>query len=160
MDNTVIEKDLFQLGMWWRIFYGSLRIVIGVVLLRFVHLPFSEALKLLLHSELVEDPSDTVLFNVLLFFQHHPFHISYFLALYFIFWGVVDVGLSWALLKHQLWAFPFSLALIISFMFYEVVRFFHTHSPSLIALLIVDAFVFWLIYREYQRIRRRNTLTV
>ena len=154
--ETELEIDLFTVSMWWRVIYGTFRVVVGVLLLRVIHHPFDSVVAGIMHTELVEHPNDTILFHFLAFLQQHPFTITYFFAFYIIFWGAVDIVLSVSLLRHQLWAFPFSLLLIASFMFYEIIRYTHTHSHTLLILLCIDTFVFWLIYREYQRMLTKH----
>lgn len=153
MHNRTVNR-LFIISMWWRISYGALRIVTGLTLLQYVHRPLYDLVAQLMRTELIEDPADTLVFTVVTYLQHHSLQITYFAAVYFLFWGVIDIVLSLCLLKHQLWAFPLSLSLIVSFMVYEISRFLHTGSWLLILLLAVDSFVFWIIYREYRFLKR------
>ena len=134
--------------MWWRITYGLFRAGIGIVLLKVVGRPLSEVLLSLMSHELIHHPHEGVRQAI----EHMPFTVTYFLAIHFIFWGVLDILLSIFLLRHQLWAFPFSIGLIILFIFYEIFRFFHTHSLVLLALMALDIFVIWLIWGEYQKL--------
>lgn len=151
------EHLLFAVGMWWRILYGVFRISLGLLLLKIIHQPISELLRTLWRNDLVDDPRSSLAFYLFNFFAHHDFTVTFFFAFYFIFWGVVDILLSVALLHHQMWAFPFSVMLIISFMVYELVRLLETHSPVLIVLLCIDTLVLWLIYREWSRLVKKGT---
>ena len=146
-----IISELFQLGMYWRIAYGSLRIILGSALLKVVGVPFTEILYKLMQHEITEDSSDVLFQLAHSFFQAHPFSVTYFLAFYLIFWGCIDIGLSIYLLRHKLWAFPVSLVLIAFFIFYEIYRYFHTHSFVLLMIITVDIGIFWLIRREYSK---------
>jgi uncharacterized membrane protein len=103
--------------------------------------------------ELVQDHSDKLYTLASYWLGHHPLSITYFLASYFIFWGVVDVVLSVELLRERLWAFPASLVLIAGFVLYEIVRFTHTHSLILLWIIFVDTFIFWFIKREYKKLK-------
>lgn len=122
------------------------------MLLRVVHVPFSDIFYSIMRQEIINDPNDFLFQTVNSFLITHPFSVTYFLAVHLLFWGVVDIGFSIALLKQKMWAFPVSLVLIGCFMSYEIYRYFHTHSMTLLAVLAVDAFVFWLIAREYNRV--------
>ena len=146
------SSAFFRFSMWWRIFYGSLRLVFGAVLLQAVGSPFSVLLHRVMGHELVEDPSDVLFFAVSFIVNHQHLYITYFLAFYFIFWGFLDIFLSVNLLKDKLWAFPVSLYLITFFVIYEFFRYFHTHSIMLLVVIVIDIFVFWLIHKEYRRI--------
>jgi len=151
MQDEKIEDNLFRYTMWWRIFYGVLRTVLGLALLKVTHTPFSDLLYTIMGKELIEDPSD-FLFNTLLsFLQVHPLSVTYFLSAYLIFWGLLDIFLSINLLKHRVWAFPVSLYLIAFFMIYEMYRFFHTYSLFLFSVIVIDVAIFMLIRREYKK---------
>lgn len=151
-----IEAKLFRYGMWWRIFYGGLRIVIGLILLRVIDMPFSEILTHLLGYELSDESSLFLFSFVGSFLQSYPFTVTLFLAGYLLFWGMIDIILSVSLLRHKLWAFPLSLVLIAFFIVYAIYRFFHTDSLILLAVIILDIIIFWLIKTEY--IKRKNNL--
>lgn len=149
----IYTSTLFKYGMWWRIFYGVLRTIFGFILLKLVDVPFADLLYKVMNYELVEDPSDMLFYTLHTFLQTHPLTVTHFVAAYLIFWGVVDVFLSVSLLKHQKWAFPVSLYLITFFVAYEIYRLFFTHSFILLSVILVDTFVFWLIWREYRNCR-------
>ena len=151
MNAGVIENRLFKLGMWWRIIYGFLRLIIGFAFLKIVNTPFLDILYKLTRTEIGEDPTDFIVSFINSFLQNHPFTVTYFLAAYLIFWGVVDMILSASLLRHRLWAFPVTLWLIAFFVLYMIYRFTYTHSPILLATIIFDFFIFWLVYKEYKK---------
>lgn len=138
--------------MWVRIVYGSLRVLLGLSLLRLIGVPFLDILTKLLRRELVEDPTDSLYSTLATQLHHHPLYVTKFLAIYFLFWGIIDIVLSYQLIKHRLWAFPVTFVLIAGFMMYELLRFNHTHSLILLGLLIVDSITLFLTWREYQRL--------
>lgn len=140
---------LFHLGMWWRIIYGFLRIIIAVLLLQHVGTPVSDIFLKLMSHELIQDPNDRVIQMV----NHLPYLVTYYLAFYFMFWGVMDIFMSILLLRHQLWAFPVAIYMIVVFIVYELFRFFHTHSLMLLAVIGMDVFIIWIIKREYKKLK-------
>ena len=144
---------MFNIGMWWRIGYGLLRILFGFTLLKVVGVPLIDVATILMSHELVEDPSDILYSFVTNILASHQLYVSYFLAVYFIFWGVVDVVLSYNLIKHRLWAFSVSFALIGLFILYEVIRFTHTHSLILLWVICIDGFILWLVWRESKKLK-------
>lgn len=155
--NPAWREQLFVIGMWWRIVYGVLRIFFALALLRVVGKPFIDVLAPLMQHELHQDPNDFLLSHLTSLLISHPFNITYFAAVYFLFWGVVDIVLSYNLLKHNLWAFPISMLLIGGFLVYEIFRFSHTHSPFLFSVMCLDAFILWLVYREYKKLHQPTT---
>lgn len=145
---------LFFLGMYWRIFYGLLRILFGITLLKVVGTPLLEVIHNLMGHELTEDSSDILFKTVNLLLSHYTFYVTYFLAGYFIFWGTIDIFLSYNLIKEKLWAFPASLWLIGLFIIYSIFRFTSTHSLVLLSVILFDVVIFLLIYKEYQKLRK------
>lgn len=144
----------FHIGMWWRIFYGAMRLALGVVMLKFfIGIPFSELLYDVMSHEVTEDPTDALFQFVYILLQDHSFTVTYFVALYLIFWGIIDVVLSVCLLKRKLWAFPVSIGLIGLFVFYSIYRFFHTHSLVLLGVICIDMLVLYVIHREYRLLK-------
>ena len=148
-----LEERLFNIGMKWRIGYGFFRILFGLALLKVVGTPVIQVVSTLMRHELVEDPSDILYSFITNVLTSHPLYITYFLSFYFIFWGVLDVTLSYNLIKHRLWAFPASFLLISLFVIYEVTRFIDTHSFILLGIILLDIIILWLIRREHKKIK-------
>ncbi len=149
--------QLFFLGMYWRIFYGFLRVLFGVALLKVVGSPLLEVIHDFMGYELVENSSDILFVMVNYFLSEHSFYVTYFLASYFIFWGVVDIFLSYNLIKERLWAFPVSIVLIGLFVSYSIVRLTFTHSTLLLSVIVFDLIILWLIYKEYLKVKQEKT---
>jgi uncharacterized membrane protein len=74
-----------------------------------------------------------------------------FASLYLISHGVVKVALVICLWMSKLWAYPLTIVVFALFMIYQVHRFTHTHSWSLIALTVFDAVIIYLTWQEYQQ---------
>lgn len=157
---NISEERIFIIGMWWRIGYGMLRILLGLALLKVIGMPLIDVMNILMSHELVEDSND-VLYS---FFTHlltnHPLYVSYFLSVYFIFWGVVDVVLSYNLIKHRMWAFPISFALMSLFILYEIFRFGHTYSLILLSVILIDSLILWIVWREYKRLKNNPSIKI
>lgn len=155
VERGELQTQLFRIGMWWRIFYGLGKLLFGLFLLQYIGLSINEVVQHVFLHELVEDPQDLAMSMVVGFFDTHMYVVTYFLASYFIFWGVVDMFLSVNLLRDRIWAFPISLVLIVLFICYEIVRFFHTHSIVLLGIIFIDVILVYLIYEEYAKLKRR-----
>jgi uncharacterized membrane protein len=146
---------LFRGSMWWRIGYGSLRLLLGAMLLRVVGIPFSEVFRNIMSHELLQDPTDVLFQFVYHLLEVHTLTVTYFVAFYLIFWGTIDIFLSLCLLRHKLWAFPVSLGLIMLFVLYSVYRVLHTHSPILLGVILIDLCIMYLMHHEY-RVQKRK----
>ena len=158
MDTAELENEAFRIAMVWRIGYGTLRTILGFVVLKLVDLPLSQVLMEAMSFELKQDPTHIFFQTISAFLQTHPFTVTKFIALYLIFWGIVDIVLSIFLLRHKLWAFPLSLCLIGFFIVYELYRLLYTHAPAFLFLIIIDSVIFWLTVIEYKRVKNRRTL--
>lgn len=145
---------LFRIGMWWRIAYGAFRLFLGVILFQLVGTPVLDIFYKIMGHEIIEDPSDILMYVLNPLFQHLPFTITYFVAIYLIAWGIIDIFLSVNLLREKMWAFPVSFYLIGTFICYEIYRFLHTHSVVLALVIIIDCVLLWLIVKEYFRLKQ------
>lgn len=153
-----IEEAAFKAAMYWRILYGSVRVFIGYKLLSLVGLPAVDAYQHLFSYELARDPHDALLRLAGHLLASHGFSVTYFLAAYLLFWGVMDVLLSISMLRVHLWAFDASLVIMVLFIMYELFRLSHTHSHALFGFILVDLFIVFLIYHERGRIIARHAL--
>ncbi len=147
---------LFKLSMWWRIFYGLLRLFVGIALLRLIGQPLSEFVYTLMAHEITGKTGDAVLEKIYLLFETHDFTVTYFIASYFIFWGIIEIILSFCLLRRVRSAFPITMAFIVVFICYSIFRLTHTHSLILLSVIIIDIGIFYLIKHEYSRITRKR----
>lgn len=154
--SSNLGRRLYVVSMWWRIGYGFLRIIFGVALLHAIGEPISDVIKIGMQHELVQNHSDRLYHAVHHALLAHPLYVTYFLSIYFIFWGTLDIILSYNLLKGRHWAFPASLICIAGFIAYEMVRFTHTHSYILLGVVMIDLVIFALIYTEYKKIRPKK----
>ncbi len=145
---------LFTLSMFWRIVYGLLRLILGVSFFKVIGQPLSEFVYTIMAHEITGKAGDAILEKIYLLFETHDFTVTYFIALYFIFWGTVDVVLSLCLLNHVRSAFPITMGLIVLFICYGIFRLTHTHSLVLFTVIIVDIGILYLIRYEYKKLSR------
>lgn len=122
----------------------------GIALL---FIPVSYFLDLIAHyaeAELHEDSTSFIASHLLQLSHEAALVSGTFIALYLLSRGLIKVVLIWAMLKHKLWAYPSSLALLGLLIMYQMYEFFTTHSYVLVALSIFDLVVMYFIWREYQ----------
>lgn len=145
---------LFHMSMWWRIFYGFLRVILGSTLLKITGQPVREFIYSIMEHELTGKATDIVLSKVYIFFEIHDFTITYFLAGYFIFWGTIDIVLSLCLIHRIKKAFPIAMGIIVLFILYGIVRLTFTHSLTLFAVILIDLGILYLINHEYIKLKK------
>jgi len=63
----------------------------------------------------------------------------------------VKIVLVTALLRNQIWAYPWMILFLVVFIVYQVYRMTFAFSIGLLGLTIFDLAVVWLTYREYRK---------
>ena len=108
----------------------------------------------LTQDEFIEDPQDFVATHLLNMAQGFSVSTKNFYVFYLLSHGVVKLFLVAGLLKNKVWAYPASLVVLAVFIAYQIYRFTYTQSPGLVLLTIFDLLVMYLIWHEYQLVRR------
>jgi uncharacterized membrane protein len=105
-------------------------------------------------DEFGEDPNDAVATFLLNMAQGFSVGTKNFYVFYLLSHGIVKVFLVAGLLRNKIWAYPASLAVLALFIIYQVYRYSYTRSIGLVLLTAFDFIVMYLIWHEYQLIRR------
>ncbi|WP_223308949.1 DUF2127 domain-containing protein [Glutamicibacter nicotianae] len=106
------------------------------------------------HHELSEDPQDFIARFLVSLAERLDVSATLFAAAYLLFHGIVKVVLVWAVLRNQLWAYPWLIGFLIAFIVYQIYELFISFSWGLIGLTVFDAFIVVLTWRAYQLHRR------
>ena len=157
MELTPQEKrirQLFRLGIFLKGIHAVIEVVGGLLLLGIPLRAFAHLAIWLTQAELLEQPHDLVANYVLHLGTQLSAGSKTFGGAYLLSHGVVKIVLVVALLKGKLWAYPWSLSVLGLFIVYQVYRFTFTHSIALVLLTIFDLVVIWLIWREYQIVKK------
>ncbi|MEY9953523.1 DUF2127 domain-containing protein [Leifsonia sp. EB34] len=145
---------LFRVTLVLKGLDGVLELIGGVLLLFLTPQRLNAVVVFLTQHELGDDPNDPVS-NWIVHFGHTlTGSATLFGAVYLLLHGVVKVVLVWAVLKEQLWAYPWMigfLAVFIGWQGWELLRHF---SWGLVALTVFDALILVLTVHEY-RVQRR-----
>ena len=140
-------RAIFDVSVILKGLDGLAEIILGVLL--FFNKAVINLANLLIHKELVEDPTDFVATHIRNFLPYLSSHAELFAAFYLLAHGVIKIFLVWGLLKRKLWAYPSSMIFLMLFIMYQVIRYFYTHSVFLIFLSVFDAIIFGLVWHEY-----------
>ena len=138
----------FEVGVILKGVGASLETLLGFALL--FTMQISDVILTLIQNALVDDPDS--------FFARHMDRITHLLnphfqfygALYLLSHGIVKAFLVWGLLAKKMWAYPASIAVLILFIAYQLIKILQTSSVPLILLTVFDLAVLWLIYHEYK----------
>jgi uncharacterized membrane protein len=144
----------FAIGILLKGLDGVLEVIGGLLLLVLTPSTIDQLAKALTQHELSEDPHD--------FLATHLLHATgtltgsslRFGAVYLLAHGVVKIVLVAALLRNQLWAYPWTIAFLVAFIAYQIYRLTFAPSIGLVGLTVFDVVVVWLTYREYLKQRR------
>lgn len=144
----------FAVGIVLKGLDGVLELVGGVLLLFVSPATINRLVAALTEHELSEDPRDFIASRLLHAAHGLTGHAVLFGAVYLLAHGLVKVVLVVALLRNQLWAYPWMIAFLLAFIGYQLYRIVLHPTAGLIALTVFDAIVVWLTYREYRKQRR------
>jgi uncharacterized membrane protein len=151
------SKDLldrtFEVGILLKGLDGALELIGGALLLMVSPATINRITGALTQHELSEDPHDVIATHVLRMSHGLTGAAVGFAAVYLLLHGIVKVALVVALLRNQLWAYPWMIAFLVAFIVYQLYRIALDISLGLIALTIFDAIIVWLTWREYQKQR-------
>jgi len=145
--------EAFEVGIGLKGLDGVLELIGGVLLLAVDPAHLSSLIQQLTQHELSEDPHDFIARVLVRFASGFTTEQQLFGALYLLSHGVVKIGLVAALWRRRLWAYPTAITIFGLFAVYQMYRFNYTHSWFLIPLTLLDAFVIWLTWVEYRRVR-------
>ncbi len=146
----------FDIGVFAKGVDGVLEIVGGILLLVVSSERIGAAAVYVTHHVLHENSQDFFAHLLTQSVSHLTGGAKLFGAV-FLFWhGAIKVGLVWALLRRQWWAYPVAMAAFAIFVAYQLYRYTHTHSIWLIGLSLLDCFVIVLTWLEYQRLKRSH----
>ena len=141
----------FEVGIILKGLDGVLEVIGGLLLLVLSPATIDRIVISLTQHELSEDPHDFLATNLLR--TAHGLTGSAVLlgAIYLLAHGLVKVVLVSALLKNQLWAYPWTIAFLGVFIVYQLYRLSFKPSVGLTALTIFDTVIAWLTWREYRK---------
>jgi uncharacterized membrane protein len=141
----------FEIGIILKGLDGVLEVIGGLLLLVVSPATIDRVVTSLTQHELSEDPHDFLATHLLKTAHGLTGPAVLFGAVYLLAHGVVKVILVAALLKNQLWAYPWMVTFLAVFIVYQVYRLRLQASVGLAALTIFDAAIAWLTYREYRK---------
>jgi uncharacterized membrane protein len=141
----------FEVGIVLKGLDGVLEVIGGLLLLVVSPATIDRVVTSLTQHELSEDPHDVLATHLLKTAHGLTGSAVLFGAVYLLAHGLVKVILVAALLKNQLWAYPWTIVFLGVFIVYQLYRLSLRASVGLAALTVFDAVIAWLTYREYRK---------
>ena len=149
---------LFDIGVIGKGIDGVLEVLGGFLLLALSPERINAVVRAVTQHELSEDPTDLVAHFLRESLHHLSGDTKLFGAIFLLWHGAIKIGLVWALLRKQWWAYPVAMAAFAVFVAYQLYRYTHTHSIWLIGLSLLDLFVIVLTWLEYERLKTGHEL--
>src|SRR5579859_7863489 len=144
----------FEIGIILKGLDGILEVVGGLLLLVVSPATINQIARFLTQHELSGDPHDFLATHIVHYAGELTGGAILFGAIYLLSHGVVKIVLVAALLRNQLWAYPWMIVFLAVFIVYQAYRMTFAFSIGLLGLTIFDLAVVWLTYREYQKQRK------
>ena len=147
--NPSRRHRLFRWAVVLKGIDGVLEIVGGALLSVFGKHGVSGAVAFLTQHELAEDPRD--FFAGFLVRHTHALGVAsvHFAAAYLLVHGLAKVGLAAGLLRERRGVFPAALAFLGLFFLYQVYRLIIDPSAALAVVMLTDAAILLLVWKEY-----------
>lgn len=143
----------FEVGIILKGLDGVLEVIGGLLLLLLSPATINQVARTLTQHELSGDPHDFLATHILRYAGELTGGAVLFGAAYLLSHGVVKIFLVAALLRNQIWAYPWMIVFLVVFILYQVYRMTFAFSIGLLGLTIFDIAVVWLTYREYMKQR-------
>jgi uncharacterized membrane protein len=154
--NQAILKSTFRAGITLKGIDGVLETVGGALLWVIPPSAMNAIVRILSQHELSSDPHDFIAIHLLHVSEKLLSGNKMFASLYLLSHGVTKVALVVALWMNELWAYPLTIFVFAAFSAYQMYRYSHTHSITLLLLTIFDVvliYLTWLEWREQKTLR-------
>ncbi len=152
MRERLIHR-VFEASVALKALHALIECIGGILLYAVTTADIVQTVRWMTQSELVEDPQDLVANALLHLASTLSVDAKSFYAFYLLSHGLVKLVLAAGLMANRQWAYPASLAALLSFVAYQLYRFSYTHAWGLLALTLFDIFLIWLVWHEYRRLR-------
>ncbi|WP_345448885.1 DUF2127 domain-containing protein [Arthrobacter gyeryongensis] len=154
--GTTLLDRTFRVSLILKGLDGILELVGGVLLLLVTPKQIGDLVRFLTQHELAQDPNDFLANSLVHLSSNLSGSATLFGAIYLLLHGLVKIVLVWAVLKDKLWAYPWMIAFLLIFIFYQGYRIVVAFSWGLVLLTAFDIFIVWITGREYRLHRARN----
>lgn len=135
---------------------GILELIGGVLLLFVRPGTMIDWAHQLTQHELSEDPHDVIATTLLHWTHGVSTSGTIFGAVYLLLHGAIKVVLVWAVLKDQLWAYPWMIVFLLVFIVYQSYRMVVHFTWGMLLLTVFDILIVALTVHEYRVQRQRK----
>lgn len=150
--GKIIDK-IFEISVLIKAVFGFFEILGGILLSFSKKTITNNFIIRLAQAEIADDPNDKdIIANYLVKTAKNLSQDSRIFAVaYLFFHGAVNIFLAVSLSRGKIRAYPVITGFLCIFIIYQMYKYFHTFSSSLLALTLFDIFFISVIWLEYRR---------
>lgn len=149
--------SFFEITIVMKGFSGLFEIAIAAIFLFLKKQTIYHVVISLVHWFGVEEVSDLLGRYFLLHLGNFSLSTQYFIGVYFLFYGLVNLFLVVFLLKGKWWAYPVAITFFMLFIVYQAYRSFVHHSLPLMLFTIFDMVLVVVTWLDYRRLLAENS---
>ena len=142
---------VFEIGIILKGLDGVLETIGGLLLLAVTPATINDVVSRLTQHELSEDSNDFIANHLLGYAHGLTGSAVAFAAVYLLVHGIAKIVLVTALLRNQIWAYPWMIGFLLIFIGYQLYRLVLSLTFGLSALTVFDAVIVWLTWREWRQ---------
>ncbi len=150
MNSLSFLKASFRTAITVKGIDGLLEAVGGVLLWFIKPESLGGSLQGIFQHELSRDAHDFIAAHLLHASEKFAHSDPLFASIYLFSHGLIKAMLSAFLWMNELWAYPLAIGVFSAFSVYQVYRFTHTHSITLLLLTVFDLLIVYLTWEEYR----------
>lgn len=153
MKKSRLDK-VFEVSVTLKGLDGLLELAGGIILIFVSPELINHVTTALTQHELSEDPHDFIANHILNYSHHLSASTITFGAIYLVAHGLVKIILVVAVLKEKIWAYPWMIIFLVTFIIYQLYRIILVKfSIGLTLLTLFDGFIVYLTVLEYKKHR-------
>lgn len=152
--QTLLDKA-YEIGIIIKGIDGLLEVVGGLLVLTISPHTITGITQFLTQDALEDNPHNFIAVHIARAGHHLAAGHNLFAAAFLLTHGLVKVVLVACLLLNKLWAYPWALGVLGLFLVYQIYLLITQPGPGIALLSALDAVIIWLIWREWQQVRRQ-----
>ncbi len=153
--DLVERKDVldrtFEIGIVLKGLNGALELIGGLLLVFVSPATINRLAISVTQQELSKDPHDFIARHIIKSAHGLTGSSVAFGAIFLLSHGVVKIALVVALLRNKLWAYPWMIAFLFTFIAYQLYRVVVRPTFWMGGLTIFDGLIVWLTFREWRK---------
>lgn len=147
---------IFEAGIIIKAIIGFFEIITGILFAFSKNIIANNFIVFMAKEEIAEDPNDFIGNYLVNAANTLAQDARIFAVAYLLFHGAVNIFLSISLVKEKVKNYPIIMGFLTIFIGYQVYKFMHTHSLTLLALTAFDIFFVLIIWLEYKRNKKNS----